>query len=104
MYQANNIALATDDLCISIPSSGGIIGLFTSDRAAIEGVLKRYNADGYRLVGFTRESRANLLYAILQVLCLVCTLFLWCPASAGLAFFSRSYSPGLPQAQPGARF
>lgn len=76
-------------LCVVVPGSGGIIGLFSSDRARINSALGAFNADGYRLVQFSREIRPNILNAAIQLLCLVITLLMWCPVPGGLLFLER---------------
>ena len=81
-----------EDVCVAVPGSGGIIGLFRSDRARINDTLNRYSHQGYRMVHFSRSVDLNIVYRVMQLICLGLTLMLWCPNPGGLLFFQRRTS------------
>lgn len=70
--------------------SGGIIGMMTTNpTSAINKVLKRENADGWRAVHVEPHSTSNALVLILQIVILVCTLGLWSFGAGYMILFER---------------
>ena len=82
------------ELCAPVPGAGGLVGYFKSDRGSINSVLRAHNAMGYRMVGFNRDVRTNLLYTLISFACLFLTIFIWRPKPVGILFFRRGGARG----------
>jgi len=58
--------------------SGGIIGALTANpKGKLQKKITEMNKQGYRVGQVLPDDTGNILIAILRVIILVCTLFLW---------------------------
>jgi hypothetical protein len=61
-----------------ISLSGGIVGLLTTNpRSAIENAVTKANTEGWNCRQILPHSPRNILVFALQLVVLVCTLFIW---------------------------
>ncbi len=68
--------------------NGGLIGLFTSRRAALERTIQQWNGQGYRLM-HVLPSKAGIWHTLVQLVCLMLTITLWCPDPGETLVFER---------------
>ncbi len=70
--------------------SGGLIGMLTTNpKAAIDKVLVRENAEGWKAVHVEPHSTSNLFVNFLQLLILVCTIGLWTFGAGYMILFEK---------------
>ena len=73
-----------------IALSGGIIGVLTTNpRRALEKVIEQNNAEGWNCHQILPHSTSNVFMFIVQLLVLVCTLFLWTFGAGYLVLFEK---------------
>ena len=73
-----------------ISLSGGIIGaLTTNPRGALEKLIEKNNSAGWNCHQIMPHATSNLFMLFLQVLVLVCTLFLWTFGAGYLVLFEK---------------
>ena len=75
---------------VRISLSGGIIGLLTTNpRRALDNAIDKHNQDGWNAVYFSEHKQTNILAVILQIVVLICTLFLWTFGAGYLILFEK---------------
>ena len=75
---------------VRIALSGGIIGLLTTNpRRALENRISDENGQGWRCLYFLPHVDTNLLVAVLRIVVLVCTSFLWTWGAGYLILFEK---------------
>lgn len=73
-----------------IALSGGILGaLLTNPKRALNNAIKKENANGWVCKEIIPHSTNNYAIIILQLLILVCTLFLWTFGAGYLILFEK---------------
>ena len=80
---------------VRISLSGGIIGLLTTNpRRALDARIDQENQAGWNAVYFIPHTDTNLLVAVLRLVVLVGTLFLWTWGAGYLILFERERAEG----------
>ena len=75
---------------VRIALSGGIIGLLTTNpRRALDKRIDDENQQGWNAVYFIPHKETNVLVAILRIVVLVFTLFMWTWGAGYLILFER---------------
>ena len=75
---------------VRIALSGGIIGLLaTNPRRALSQRIEKENREGWNAIHFMPHVETNLLVAVLRLVVLVLTLFLWTWGAGYLILFER---------------
>jgi len=63
---------------VNVPLTGGIVGLFSSSpQRSLNNVIKRENANGWRVVQIITADSGNIFLYIFRLLLLIITLFLF---------------------------
>lgn len=66
------------NMVINVNLKGGFIGLFSSPKNVIKNILENYNNQGWNFV-YALPPNPNPLFFIVQLICLVFTLGIYCP-------------------------
>ena len=68
--------------------NGGLLGAFSSDRKKLQVEINRQNDQGYRLA-HVLPGKVSALSVVVQLVCLLLTLFLWSPVYGETLVFER---------------
>lgn len=75
---------------VRIVLSGGIVGLLaTNPRRALDNWIDKENQEGWNAIYFIPHVETNLLAAVLRLVVLFLTLFLWTWGAGYLILFER---------------
>ena len=75
---------------VRIALSGGLIGwLFTNPRRALDNRIEKENQEGWNAIYFVPHKQTNMFVALLQVVVLLLTLFIWTFGAGYLILFER---------------